>query len=312
MNALVSPLDIQQGVMGAFQQGRAMRAQNETQNALASLVTNPGDTNAMTRLAQFNPQAAMQMQERQAAAAKEQRLTAALTGAQKGDPRALDELFVLAPDMWKRFDDRQRDGIKASTSYMAQSAFQVGRLPEEQRAAAWTQAVRQAEASGMDIPAYLEGYSPQALNQALAVAEKTEAYIKQFEPDWRAVPAGGYLENVNPLSNPNIGQGGQGAVPPPPPGFTLDNGGQTATPSATFSGGFRGISGERVTSTLRSPARNRAVGGAPNSYHLRGQARDSVPPPGMSMAAYAAQLQRLNPDMDVINEGDHVHMEPRG
>jgi hypothetical protein len=75
--------------------------------------------------------------------------------------------------------------------------------------------------------------------------------------------------------------------------------------------GFRGIDGERVTSTLRTPARNRAVGGVANSYHLSGQARDSVPPPGMSMAAYAAELRRLNPDKQVINEGDHVHMEPR-
>lgn len=53
------------------------------------------------------------------------------------------------------------------------------------------------------------------------------------------------------------------------------------------------------------------MGGKPNSFHLTGQARDSVPPPGMSMAAYAAQLQRLNPHLKVINEGDHVHMEPR-
>jgi hypothetical protein len=29
------------------------------------------------------------------------------------------------------------------------------------------------------------------------------------------------------------------------------------------------------------------------------------------MADYARQLQRLNPNMQVINEGDHVHMEPR-
>lgn len=28
------------------------------------------------------------------------------------------------------------------------------------------------------------------------------------------------------------------------------------------------------------------------------------------MAAYAAELRRLNPDLDVINEGDHVHLEP--
>jgi uncharacterized protein YcbK (DUF882 family) len=75
---------------------------------------------------------------------------------------------------------------------------------------------------------------------------------------------------------------------------------------------FQGLEGERITSTLRSPAKNRAVGGVANSYHLTGQARDSVPPPGMSMAAYAAELRRRNPNMQVINEGDHVHIEPRG
>jgi uncharacterized protein YcbK (DUF882 family) len=74
----------------------------------------------------------------------------------------------------------------------------------------------------------------------------------------------------------------------------------------------RGISGERVTSTVRDAAHNRRVGGVPNSYHLSGRARDSVPPPGMSMAQYAAVLQRLNPQYEVINEGDHVHIEPRG
>lgn len=74
----------------------------------------------------------------------------------------------------------------------------------------------------------------------------------------------------------------------------------------------QGVLGERVTSTLRSPAKNAAVKGVKNSFHLTGQARDSVPPPGVSMAAYAAQLRRLNPGLDVINEGDHIHMEPKG
>jgi len=41
-------------------------------------------------------------------------------------------------------------------------------------------------------------------------------------------------------------------------------------------------------------------------------ARDSVPPPGMSMSEYANRLRALNPGYDVINEGDHVHIEPRG
>lgn len=74
----------------------------------------------------------------------------------------------------------------------------------------------------------------------------------------------------------------------------------------------QGINGERVTSTTRSAARNKAVGGVANSYHLTGRARDSVPPPGMSMSEYARRLQAMNPHLEVINEGDHVHMEPRG
>jgi hypothetical protein len=41
-------------------------------------------------------------------------------------------------------------------------------------------------------------------------------------------------------------------------------------------------------------------------------ARDSVPPPGMSMNEYHRRLQAANPHLDVINEGDHVHMEPKG
>jgi hypothetical protein len=41
-------------------------------------------------------------------------------------------------------------------------------------------------------------------------------------------------------------------------------------------------------------------------------ARDSVPPPGMSMGEYHRRLKAANPGFDVINEGDHIHMEPRG
>ena len=82
-----------------------------------------------------------------------------------------------------------------------------------------------------------------------------------------------------------------------------------ATPLAGFE--VRGIPGETVTSTRRSPARNNAVGGVENSYHLSGRARDSVPPQGMSMAEYYRRMKALNPNMDVINEGDHIHVEPK-
>lgn len=80
---------------------------------------------------------------------------------------------------------------------------------------------------------------------------------------------------------------------------------------------FRGVDGERITSTYRDPAHNRRAGGVANSYHMqraadgRPLARDSVPPPGMGMAEYARRLNAANPHLEVINEGDHVHMEPR-
>ena len=78
------------------------------------------------------------------------------------------------------------------------------------------------------------------------------------------------------------------------------------------------MTGETITSGYRTPAHNVEVGGVSNSFHMRrgpdGRplARDSVPPPGMGMQAYYQQLRRMNPGLDVINEGDHIHMEPRG
>lgn len=80
----------------------------------------------------------------------------------------------------------------------------------------------------------------------------------------------------------------------------------------------RGINTKGVTSTYRTPKHNAEVGGVPNSYHTRRGVRgeplaiDSVPPAGMTMAGYAARLRQLNPNYDVINEGDHVHIEPKG
>lgn len=68
-----------------------------------------------------------------------------------------------------------------------------------------------------------------------------------------------------------------------------------------------------VTSTLRSPQHNAAVGGVPNSKHLTGQAVDFVPQ-GMSMADAAARLQQSGiPTTQILNEGNHIHVSyPKG
>ncbi|WP_084607524.1 D-Ala-D-Ala carboxypeptidase family metallohydrolase [Sphingomonas jaspsi] len=64
----------------------------------------------------------------------------------------------------------------------------------------------------------------------------------------------------------------------------------------------------RVTSTFRSVAHNRAVGGMPNSYHLRGRAIDIARRPGVAhwqiAAAYRAAGYNL---LESLDEGDHSH-----
>lgn len=71
-----------------------------------------------------------------------------------------------------------------------------------------------------------------------------------------------------------------------------------------------------VTSRQRSMAKNRAVGGNPNSYHLTDDARDFVPPKGMSLTQLGNTLKKnLGDNYDVIyntkGHFDHVHVEPR-
>ena len=62
-----------------------------------------------------------------------------------------------------------------------------------------------------------------------------------------------------------------------------------------------------VTSTYRTPAHNAAVGGVATSYHLKGEAADFVPQ-GMTTAQAAAKLKATGQFVEVIDEGDHVHI----
>lgn len=71
------------------------------------------------------------------------------------------------------------------------------------------------------------------------------------------------------------------------------------------------IPGIAITSRQRSAAKNAEVGGMPTSYHLTDNARDFTPgDSGLSMSELHARLRRQFPNADVINEGDHIHVEP--
>ncbi|MCA1653611.1 MAG: D-Ala-D-Ala carboxypeptidase family metallohydrolase [Sphingomicrobium sp.] len=64
-----------------------------------------------------------------------------------------------------------------------------------------------------------------------------------------------------------------------------------------------------VTSTFRTVAHNRAVGGVPNSYHLRGQAIDIARRPGVSHLAIDAAYRHAGFRLiESLDEGDHSHL----
>ena len=88
-------------------------------------------------------------------------------------------------------------------------------------------------------------------------------------------------------------------------------------PGGDLFAGLPRIPGVQVTSALRSPERNARVGGVDNSFHLQpgpagtGMARDILPPQTPEQAQAVRQYAAAN-NLEVIDEGDHWHLEPRG
>lgn len=83
------------------------------------------------------------------------------------------------------------------------------------------------------------------------------------------------------------------------------NGASSFTLNAAASIGSRwGI----VTSTHRTPQRNRLVGGAPNSFHLTGRAIDIARRPGVRHAHIEASYRKAGFVLvESLDEGDHSH-----
>lgn len=64
----------------------------------------------------------------------------------------------------------------------------------------------------------------------------------------------------------------------------------------------------QVTSTYRSPAHNRRVGGVANSYHLSNRAIDIARRPGVSHSQIAASYRAAGYSLaESLDEGDHSH-----
>ena len=62
-----------------------------------------------------------------------------------------------------------------------------------------------------------------------------------------------------------------------------------------------------VTSWLRTPKRNKEVGGVANSRHLLGLAVDTVLDAEGDKPAFIADVGRLG--LKALDEGDHIHVQ---
>lgn len=65
--------------------------------------------------------------------------------------------------------------------------------------------------------------------------------------------------------------------------------------------------GASITSTRRTAARNKAVGGRPDSLHMSGLAGDLVPDDLRQAPAVVVHAQALG--LEAFIEADHVHIE---
>lgn len=151
-----------------------------------------------------------------------------------------------------------------------------------------------------------DGYSYTAVDPTNGAVVASQRAPKEYKPEWKERKrADGSSEwfDIN---------GGPPPEAAPAPEAPQPSRAMTANPDQIVAPFVQ--QGARVTSAVRTPERNAAVGGVPNSYHLAsrgGLARDLAPPQGVSMGQFHQQVrQGLPPGWEAINEGDHIHIEP--
>ena len=305
---LLQPVDVGAMFQRGYQQGQQLVERERTKSALAAFAANPADVGAQSALAAASPEFAMKLAghrwEMQQKEAERQRLgayfsqpdfqTARKQALAGGDIDVAKQLADLDEETRKRAIDE----AKGAAPFL----YQAQKLPYEQR-----KAFLRSQAAALANVGFtadeIEAYDPTDENNAgiLSIATTLEQAREMDRVRWVEDPAGGQFPVDYYGRDVRSGSSGSGGVPA-----------QTPDPAGTpgkFQ--FTPVAGAQETSAYRSPAHNARVGGKPNSYHLDDLARDFVPGPGMSMGQLHAQLQAANPHLRVINEGDHVHIQPK-
>lgn len=314
---LLQPVDIGGNFHAGFQMGQQLVEKERMKSALAAYAQDPTNPQVQNALASLSPQFAMhlgqsraeetsRMDERKRIGGVLSRYDADPAGARRealesGDIDLAKQLDALGEDGRKKLGDMYKGA--------APLAYQALKLPYEQRKAYIETIKPQLKAFGWD-DSHLVDFDPTDANlQGIVQSNMTlEQAMGRDKISYVPVNEGARLVPFDATGRPVTTDAGAAQAPAQP----------AATHSEPGVFHFDVTPGAQETSGYRTPQHNKDVGGVPNSYHTRRDAagnplaHDFVPPPGMSMAELHADLARRNPSLDVINEGDHVHIEPSG
>lgn len=310
--------------INALQAGQQAKQQRERRNALAMYGSDPaGSVNALLAIGDVETASQRQgieanEQSMQRATAQEGRAVAAEGRAVAGEGRTAAEA-----------DHRQKLWQLEETERRTGKALRIAQSIRSVTDPAQRMALFQQQA----IPALREmGVGDDEINSVTADG------LTDQEVDAFIVQAGGILEQAQQEKGVVVGAGSHLVDPktgramfsaPSEPTYVSTSPGETNT---LVSGGGAGqpvttesltaligeiAPGARISSGGRSGADNTRVGGVPNSYHLPdsngvSHAVDVVPSQGETTAQLAARLRqdRRAQGLDIIDEGDHVHLEP--
>lgn len=195
MNALaglMNPAQIGADVQNAFETGREQMKQIKVEGALSAYAANPNDEAAFQQVAKYAPKFAIQIGADREKARKEEARATMITRAAQGDPAAKLQMWGVDPDIAMKMDKFQAEKAAEGFDFIAEAAFQIVKLPPEQRAQAWDGYIQRGVEMGFDgIGQYKGQYSEQNLNSVVSRAGQMQEYQKFQQPDYQPVGENG-------------------------------------------------------------------------------------------------------------------------
>lgn len=323
---LLQPVDTGALTMQGFQTGMGLVKRAQTQHALRNYLANPDDPQAYNALAAFDMDAAGQIQRQQMLRRREEMAIAEearrkeLFGQYAGGDTQGARQGALAGgdiDLYKALNDLDADSRQKAVGFYKTAgplAYQMLQTNDPAQRKALLDAARpMLEAQGAD-PKLIDGFdvtNDTALNAFVTANSTVDDLINRGKVQWHQVGEfGQYATDYmgRPVGSKNPFAAGGNGQPPPPPTKPGPKPAEVGPPDLAAAAAIGSQFGQ-VTSTKRSPAHNKKVGGVANSYHLTGRAIDIARAPGVSHADVEAGYRQAGFQiLESLDEGDHSHI----